>query len=111
MSFSHRWEKQEEKIKKKLKKKENEKEKQMEMRSDGDSWWWQCHREIVVCYGGSRRETSHGWAHEPEREIHPIVFGFKFGFEIWVVFGCKESVRKSREIFLVHAFQLFYFIF
>ena len=25
-----------------------------------------------------------------EGEIHPIVFGFKFGFEIWVVFGCKE---------------------
>ena len=46
-----------------------------------------------------------------EREIHPIVFGFKFGFEIWVVFGCKESARKSREIVLVHTLQLFYFIF
>ena len=43
-----------------------------------------------------------------EREIHPIVFGFKFGFEIWVMFGCKESLEN---FFLIHTLQLFYFIF
>ena len=68
-------------------------------------------RPLFVMVGLVERQAMVELTYPREREIHPIVFGFKFGFEIWVVFGCKESARKSREIVLVHTLQLFYFIF
>ena len=68
-------------------------------------------RPLFVMVGLVERQAMVELTYPREREIHPIVFGFKFGFEIWVMFGCKESVRKFGEIFLVHTLQLFYFIF
>ena len=56
-------------------------------------------RPLFVMVGLVERQAMVELMNPREREIHPIVF------------GCKESVRKSGEIFLVHTLQLFYFIF
>ena len=64
-------------------------------------------RPLFVMVGLVERQAMVELTNTREREIHPIVFGFKFG----LCLGCKESARKSREIFLVHTLQLFYFIF
>lgn len=83
MSFSHRWEKQEEKKlkKRKIKKKSRGRWGAMATTSGGSV----AVRPLFVMVGLVERQAM-------------------------VVFGCKESVRKSREIFLVHALQLFYFL-
>ena len=69
-------------------------------------------RPLFVMVGLVERQAMVELTNPGEREIHPIVFGFKFGFEIWVMFGCKESVRKFGEIFFNShpSIILFYFL-
>ena len=51
-------------------------------------------RPLFVMVGLVERQAMVELTNPREREIHPIVFGFKCGFEIWVVFGLQRKCMK-----------------
>ena len=69
-------------------------------------------RPLFVMVGLVERQAMVELMNPREREIHPIVFGFKFGFEIWVCVWLQRKCKKVwRNFFSSHpSIILFYFL-